>query len=116
MESYWAVAKNTFLLSNDLSSLMRFKTERNTFLRGEDNVVDESLWIVKEHQLFSFTLEVIEHVFVENAVLWIMGSFDQVFGVLPGYWAIVSELRKGFLKEFTIAVDVCKLTWDFDTS
>jgi hypothetical protein len=95
---------------------MRFKTERNTFLRGEDNVVDESLWIVKEHQLFSFALEVIEYVFVENAVLWIVGSLDQVFGVLPGYWAIVSELRECLLKELTITVDVGELTGCFDTS
>jgi hypothetical protein len=95
---------------------MRFKTEGNTFLRGEDNVVDESLWIVKEHQLFSFALEVIEYVFVENAVLWIMGSFDQVFGVLPGYWAIVSELGEGLLKEFTITVEVRKLTWSLIAS
>ena len=95
---------------------MRFETEWDTFLRGEDDVVDESLWIIKEHQLFRFTLEVIEHVFIENAVLWIMGTFDQVLGILPGYWAIVSELREGFLKEFTITVDVRKLTWSFDAS
>ena len=95
---------------------MRFETEWDTFLRGEDDVVDESLWIIKEHQLFRFTLEVIEHVFIENAVLWIMGSFDQVLGILPGYWAVVSELREGFLEEFTITVDVRKLTWSFDTS
>ena len=95
---------------------MRFQTKWNTFLRGENDVIDESLWIVKEHQLFSFTLEVVENILVEDTILWIMGTFDQILGVLPGDWAIVSELREGLLKQFTITVDIGELTWSLDSA
>jgi hypothetical protein len=72
---------------------MRLKSERDSFGSREDDVVDKSGRIIHEHLFLSLPFEIKEYVLIEYAIFWIVCAFNKLFGILPGNWAVVSELR-----------------------
>jgi len=110
-----AMTKHGLLLGDDFSCFVWLQSQWNTFLWGEDNVIDESSWTWKEHLLLSWTLEVVEDILVEETIFRIMSALDQMLCVLPGDWAEVCELWKTCLEKSSVTMDIIQLAWSFIT-
>lgn len=110
-EGDWAVSKDSLLLRDDLSGLVMLESDWETLGRAEDNVIDESSWVLNKHVSLGFTSEVEEGVLVQDSVLLVVSALDELLLVLPGDWAVVAKLREGLLHDRSIVVSVLHQAW-----
>lgn len=108
-QSNRTVIFDLFLLGNDLSSLVKRNSERNTLGRREYDVVGEALWIRYEHIFFGLSLEIVEHVLVKDAQFLVVRALYKLFRVLPGDWAEILELRHARFENASVHVEVTDL-------
>ena len=115
-EGHDTVVLEGLLSVSNLGRLVRGHALGHISFRGEEHVVSELLRVGNEDLSLFLVGEVEEEVLVEDSKLGRVSASDKPLLVLPGYWAVVCELRDALLEEDTIHVKVLNAASPLATS